>query len=43
MMEIKAALDAAFASCADALSMGAPEEIARDVGFARRTGVARVQ
>jgi hypothetical protein len=35
MMEIKAALDAAFAAYAEALSKGAPEEVALDVGLAR--------
>jgi hypothetical protein len=35
MMEIKAALDAAFAAYADALANGAPEDVALDVGIAR--------
>jgi hypothetical protein len=35
MLEIKAALDAAFAAYSDALSKGAPEEGALVVGIAR--------
>jgi hypothetical protein len=35
MLEIKAALDAAFAAYSDALSKGATEELALNVGLAR--------